>query len=328
MAGVSRYNIESLSLDDYKALLEGREYPLYFASWWLQVVMPLDEWVCLACYDAGRCLALFVARLRGGQIVTPPYCQYTGVLFLEDALTSYEKQTIIQVFHYQVPSHTYYHLNYSPDYIDWLGLYWLGYGQSTRYNYVWDVAMLQTAEDIRSAISASLRKNLKSTERAGFVYLPSVQLSDVKGILSSTASYKGYRGDLPLMLRLMHQGLVRGEAQVIGVANAMGELAMVAFWVEHQGVAYLIGEGTDRLRGGKYQLKVFMLMNYILSRRQTIRKIDFEGSMLEPIAKIYQALRADQQSYMTITKGWRYHPRVLWCKLFARWGEKINAKKK
>lgn len=321
MGVASRYRVVSLSPsgeDSYAALIEGRCYPLYFAPWWLDTVIPRGEFVSLVCYDGSHPLAVFVAHQRGRELITPTYCQYAGIYFLDDDLTPYVKQVITQVIHRELSSVVYYHLNYSPRYIDWLGLHWLGYAQTTRYNYVWDITSLLTADDILSAISSSLRKNLKATERAGFVYLSSVPLDRAELIFSSTASYKGYKSDVALMRRLMERGLERSTARVVGIASATGELAMVAFWVEHQGVAYLIGEGTDRSVGGKYQLKVLMLTHYILSRPQTIHTIDFEGSMLEPIAKIYQALGAEQQSYMTITKGWRYHPAILWDKLLGR----------
>lgn len=321
MAASSRYQIVSLDIGDYATLLDGYSYPLYFAAWWLEVVLPADERLCIACYDAERCLAIFVARQIGAQVITPPYCQYAGILFLEDGLSSYERQCITEAFHRDLAPFSHYSLSYSSFYKDWLPLYWLGYRQTTRYNYVWPVADLSSADLFRQAISSSQRKNLRATERAGFTYLPNVSLDEVGDILARTASYKGYKSDLPLMLQLIERGLELGISQVVGVVNSAGEVAMVAFWVEHQGVAYLIGEGTDRERGGKYQLKIFMLMHYILQIRSRIREIDFEGSMLEPIAKIYQALGAEQHSYMTITKGWRYHPLVLWYKLLAKWSK-------
>lgn len=321
MAATERYRIVALDLGDYTSLIAGYRHPLYFAPWWLEVVLPIGQGVCFACYDEDRCLAIFVARLVGRQLITPSFCQYTGVLFLDEELTPYERQSITQAFHHKLPRHTYYHLSYSPSYSDWLGLYWLGYEQTTRYNYLWSVSGFASQQDIRQAMSASQRKNLKATERAGFVFLPTVSVDEVGRILASTASYKGYKSDLPLMLRLIEAGLERGTALVVGVADAMGQLAMVAFWVEHQGVAYLIGEGTDRAVSGKYQLKLFMLMHYIDMMGKRITHIDFEGSMLEPIAKIYQALGAMQQGYMTITRGQRYHPRVLWHRLLAMWSD-------
>lgn len=320
MTGGLHYRVVSLEWAHYADLLEEREHPLYFAPWWLEVVLRSEERICLGCYDGAQCLAVFVARRLGAQIITPPYCQYAGVLFLEDSLTDYDKQRVTEAFHaYEVlPRHAYYHLSYPPHYTDWLAHYWLGYRQTTRYNFVWNIAPLPTSEALRQSISRSQRKNLKATERAGFAFLPSVPLTEAERILASTAAYKGYKSDLPLMLRLIERGLTRGSAHIVGVANAEEALAMVAFWVEHQGVAYLIGEGTDRARGGKYQLKLFMLMHYIELCRGRIGLIDFEGSMLEPIAKIYQALGAEQHSYMSIVKGWRHHPLVLCQRLLAR----------
>lgn len=312
MASASPFIVRSLSPESYATLLEGQRHPLYLTPWWLAVVLTEREALRLGCYRGERCVALYTARYTAKQIITPSYCQYTGVYYLDEGLTLYEQQCITQALHAALPSHHYYHVGFAPDYTDWLGLYWLGYRQTTRYNYVWSLAELTSEEAIRQSISSSLRKNLKATVQAGFTFLPSVSTQEALEVLAQTAAYKGYKGDIPLMRRLMDEALVRGAGRLVGIQTATGQLAMVAFWVEHQGVAYLIGEGTNRERSGRYQLKVFMLMNYILLVRSLIDTIDFEGSMLEPIAKIYQALGATQSSYMSITRGRRYSLPFLW----------------
>lgn len=327
MASANQYKIVPIDLELYATLVEGKTYPLYFSPWWLSVIFSDQEAFLLACYDKeGMATALFVAQFLAHQIITPAYCQYAGVHYIEENLSLIEQQAITQAFHQNLPKHYYYHLGFSPDYTDWLGLYWLGYKQTTRYNYIWSIDQFTCEEDVKQSIRGSLRKNLKATIKAGFTYHTEISKEEALLMISQNALYKGYKGDFELMSRLIDESVARGQGHLVGVKNREEVLSMVAFWVEHQGVSYLLSEGTDRRLSGRYHLKILMLTNYLLSVRERIKMIDFEGSMLEPIANMYQSLGAIQTSYMTITRGVRYDPRILWHRLF-RWigTDKSNA---
>lgn len=314
------YTAEGISAQHYEALLHGHSYPLYYAPWWLSTASR-GKAVYVASFRADRCVAVLAAALSYGRFITPSFCQYSGILFLDKGLTLYEKQLITQAIHQQLPKHTYYQVNYPPSYTDWLGLHWLSYKQTTRYNYIWDITGITSREELLQSISPTLRKNLKASERAGFVYASNVSIGEAIALLRLTASHKKYRSDFVLQEQLISQSIERGQGQLVGLRTPdTGQLAMVSFFVKHQRVAYLIGEGNDRALSGRYQLKALVLMHYILQEQGGIDLIDFEGSMLEPIAKIYQALGAYQQSYMTISKGSKYSLAGLRARLLRRKG--------
>ncbi|MDO4692511.1 MAG: hypothetical protein Q4A64_06545 [Porphyromonadaceae bacterium] len=317
MSKSKHYTAKRISAEQYETLLSGLVYPLYYEPWWLAEASRGRAFY-IACFSGHTCVAVFACILSYGRLITPPFCQYSGIFFLAEGLSLYEKQVISQTIHKELPKHTYYEVNYPPSYTDWLGLRWLDYKQTTRYNYIWDISGITSREELLRSISSTLRKNLKASERAGFVYVSEVSVDEAMTLLRITADHKKYQSDFALQERLIIRSAERGEGQLVGLRTPdTGQLAMVSFFVRHQRVAYLIAEGNNRTLSGRYQLKTLILLHYILQEQESIDQIDFEGSMLEPIAKIYQALGATQQSYMTITKGNKYSlssigARLLW----------------
>lgn len=303
--GKPYYDVRRVSLEEWQAVLEMHPHPLYYSSWWLDTVAGgyLQTYIC---YLGELPLAVSAYLYRYGHIITPPYCQYSGILFLDAGLDRYTQQTIQQAMLDALPRHTYLSIG-SPGGSDWLGYHWRGCRQTLRYNYVWDLRPLGTEADFVASISHTLRRNLKAARRAGFAYAPAttIGLDEAMSLFASTTQYKGYSADLPLLRRLIATALEQGSGVLVGMRNERGQLAMTSFFALHQGRAYLIAEGTDRVLAGKYQLKVLLLMHYVLASYPGLSAIDFEGSMLEPIAKIYQALGAHQETYHRIERGTR-----------------------
>lgn len=301
---VRNLRVESLSSEQYAELMRSRPCPLYYLPWWLQEAS--SRLIYLLCSAEEEPLAVLVGELDRGRMLTPRFCQYTGILYFDPNFTAQQRQNIDRAIVAALPRHRYFHLNFPPSYIDWLAFYWQEYQQTTRYNYSWDVSEIWDRDHFLASIGTTLRKNLKASERAGFVYDPVIASAEALELFAKTSQYKGYRSDLALQARLIERSLGQGVGRLVGLRTREGELAMAAFWVEHIGCAYLIGEGCDRALSGKHQLKCLLLLHYVLERRGRIDTIDFEGSMLEPIAKIYQALGARQQPYMVVYRGRKY----------------------
>lgn len=299
--GRVQYDVRELDWETYASLLRGRRYPLYYDPSWLHTILSDDE-ILFGLYRHSICVAVFICQRKYGELINPPFCQYTGVFFLDEGLSQSDKQSICQQIHASLPKHTYFHLNFSPLFVDWLGFYWLGYKQTTRYNYVWDIVHLTTREQILRGMSSYLAKKVQQAERAGFYFDSNIQISDALALFERNGGRKGYQNDWNALKKLLETKNEQPK-QIVGLRSKDGQLAIASLFVVHQSTAYFIAGGHDPSVSKRYFLNSLLLLSYILWQGGDITQIDFEGSMIEPIAKMYQALGAKPQPYMTLSRG-------------------------
>lgn len=305
-----------VSRNEWDALLSEYDYPLYYASWWL------EEASCgavryLVVYCEGQPIAILAYIYQYREILMPPYCQYTGVHYLARGLSLSQQQEAEQAMLLALPRHNFLHLHYAPSSTDFLAAYWLGYKQTLRYNYVLDLKKFSSASDFVSSIAKSLRRNYKASSRLPLVYDRLVQSDELLAFLARTAQDKGYKAQLTILKLLIQVAEREGVARLVALREPESNaLVIAALFVEHKRRAYLIAEGTDRSLASKYQLKTLLLEHYILEVFDTIDEVDFEGSMIKPIAQIYQGYRAVREPYHSIRRGYRsWFSRIL-CRLY------------
>ncbi len=317
----NKFSCESISFEQYSQLISQTKHSLYFAPWWLKTIKQHTtdgELIFYAVNLKNEAVAVFVALYKYQQIITADYCQHLGIHYLNEELSPYKQQQVCLVLHQSLPKHHYFNLNLSPNERDWLPWHWAGYSQTTRYNFVLPIDHIHSEEDFIATINRRLRRNLKASIKAGFSYVNKVDVDEALEIFLYNSDYKGYKTKPELLRALIKEGLKTNNADLVGVKNKDGQLAMVSFFVRCDDRTYFIAEGCYRNLCGKHQLKNVLLMNYILQREANITMMDFEGSMIESIAKIYQAMGAIQESYFTIIKGRRYTPYYIAHKLLSK----------
>ncbi len=303
----SKYSVRPVLLEEWETVLEGRSYALYYASWWLREATSGGERLLYVCWrDLIHPVAVLAAVMRYGQIILPAYCQYTDVLFLDEEINATTRQSLIRLIHSALPPHNYLYMHCPPASVDSLAYHWMAYKQTTRYNYVWDVRPYTTVDEALSSITHSLRRNTRVAQRAGYVYDAEISVAEALSIFDYTSRYKGYKADLEILEQLIQVGKGRHQALLVGIRDALGgALAMAALIVVHQRRAYLIAEGTNREVSGRHHLKSLLLIHFVAEHRDEVDFIDFEGSMLEPIATIYQGIGASQQLFHSVWQGRR-----------------------
>lgn len=314
------FNCRTIDFETYSALISKLEHRLYFAPFWLETIIQNKTNASLLLLEVStpqETVALFVAMQEAGQIITADYCQQLGICYLSSKLNLHQKQEICLSIHEALPKHDFFHLNFSAKITDWLAWHWLGYKQTTRYNYILPISEIKSTETFIASISKNSRKRIKRNIRDGFSYCNKISISEALPLIMYNADYQGYKHNEKLVKALIERSLANKTGDLIGIRAKNGALAKVSFLVRHQERVYNIFSGNSRNLGGQ-QLKMFLLMNYIIELDEQIKLFDFEGSMLEPVAKIAQAMGGRQEPYFTITKGSRYALPILWHKLLNR----------
>ncbi len=314
------FNCKPIDFKTYTTLINETEHSLYFAPWWLETICNSKKnasLLILLVATPQENVALFVAMLEAGQIITADYCQHLGIHYLNADLSLFQKQEICLSIHNAFPKHYFFHLNFSPQISDWLAWYWLGYKQTTRYNYFLPISKIKSPEDFIVSISKNSRKRIKRNIRDGFEYIKGIEITEALPLIFKNAEDKAYKLNQGTVKALIEAALKNKKGDLIGVRNKDRLLAKVSFLVRHQDRVYNIFSGNSRTLGGQ-QLKMFLLMNYIIELEDDIKIFDFEGSMLESVAKIAQAMGATQEPYFYIERGSRYAFPILWQKFLNR----------
>ena len=307
------YTVVDLDLETWEQILSGHSYALYYAGWWLRASAGsmLRLVGCLRVAD-GEVIAVSAFVERHRRTLTPAYCQHTALLVVAEGLSQHDLQELQQTLAEELKRRGHYTaLALAPDCLDALGFHWAGYELRTRYNYLWNIGGRSVTE-LKASMSRSLRRNLSAAHRAGFTFRESVSPDVALELFARSASYKAFRGQWGILRNLITEGQRRNAIRLIGLTSPNGKaLAIVALIVIHNGTGYLIAEGTNRQIAQRYQLKPLLLCHYLEQTTDQLRAIDFEGSMIRPIAKIYQGLGATTQTYLSLTHGHPYHPAIV-----------------
>jgi hypothetical protein len=89
------------------------------------------------------------------------------------------------------------------------------------------------------------------------------------------------------------------ELKVYGVKNEKDELIAAAAWVIFNKSAYYFTSASNE--EGKEKFAMFMIVNnFVKQHANSDLTIDFEGSMLEGIARFYRGFNAIQEPYSRV----------------------------
>ncbi len=314
------FSCKEISFEEYDNLITPTSHSLYFSPWWLSTIQANIKEGNFLFYLISRKdeeVALFVALYQHKQIVTADYCQHLGLHYLVTDLTLHQKQEVCLSLHSSLPKHFYFHLNFSPKEVDWLAWHWQGYKQTTRYNYILPIQELDTMEQFMCKISKKNRQNIKANIKKGFYYDTEIDQDEAICLFEQNAKRKDYIINLTLIQHLVNQSKEDRNIDLVGIRDNTHFLVLVALLIKHQDRAYILTSGSEVQTKG-HNLKTFLLINYIIKLDDSIKLFDFEGSMIEPVAKIAQSMGAIQEPYFTIKKGNRYAPTILLSKTIAR----------
>jgi len=198
----------------------------------------------------------------------------------------------------QLPKWDYIQLNFNHRITNWLPFYWRGLKQTTRYTYI--LNYISDLDQVWLGLQENVRRHIRNAERR-LTVRDDLSVETLLDVVELTFSRQNRRLPFPRELfRCVETACVAHDARrMLFAQDADGRIHAALYLIMDTSYAYyLLGGADPRLRSSGAQSLLFWEAIKLASRKNL--KFDFEGSMIEPIERVFRAFGAVQVPYLQI----------------------------
>lgn len=300
--------------DKYRQWCDTKSVPLFMQAWWMDAVcFGNKEWDVFLVEREGAVIgAMPIHQLKKfglRVILQPELTPYNGLwIDYPNDCAGEDKylleEVIINKFINQLEQlkPAYYQQNFHFSVTNWQPFYSKGFSQTTRYTYlIEDISDLKTVFD---NFNYAKQKHIKKSQlqlNADF----SLTAEDFYNFHKRTLQQRGQRISYSseLFHRIYAVAISREQGAIIAVKDKNKNLHAALFVVWDKNSAYNLISAIDveYKSSGASTLVVWEIIQYLSGKT---RIFDFEGSMIESVAKSFRQFGTVQKSYFTIFKSY------------------------
>jgi len=297
----------------YRILCNDRnDIPLFMQAWWMDAVCKQEEWDVILYEEkeiiVGALPYLLICKYGFKIIIQPQLSQYNGIWinYPENSnlskIYSFEKEVMNNLIDQleQLNIH-YYEQNFHYSVTNWQPFYWKGYKQSTRYSY--QLKNIVDTDKIFSNFHLFKKKHIvKAQKKLKVDYNLSVE--DFYSFQTMSLSVKGHKNYCSEIFfkKMAESAIERNQGAVIAIRDNENNIhsAMFVVW-DKMSAYYLVSAINPTYKSSG--ASILMVWEAILFLSNKTKTFDFEGSMIEGVAKANQEFGAEQIPYFTISKS-------------------------
>ena len=301
--------------DKYRKLCEelNDDIPLFMQAWWMDAVCDKKQWDVLLFEKAGiimGVLPILIIRKFGFKcIVKPQLSQFNGVWINYNEISnpsnqkySLEKEIMNNLIQQLEELHFhYFNQNFHYSFTNWQPFFWKGFKQTTRYTYI--INEIEDTNKIFSGFHVFKQRHIlkaKKKMHADF----NLNIDAFYKFHATTLSSKGkkvfYTADF--FKKMAESAMNRNQGIIIAIKDNDDNIHAAMFVVWDKNSAYYLVSAIDP----KYKssgASILMVWEAILFLANKTRRFDFEGSMIEGVAKANQEFGAELIPYFNISKS-------------------------
>lgn len=283
---------------------------LFHKSWWLDAVAP-NKYTILSIQKNEEILAawpLTFKKLAGlNLIMLPQLTPKLGIMFAPARKIKYSEQLSQEIdlmaeLLKLLPRHIFFYQRFSPEFTDWLPLYWADFKQTTRYTYVIDD--LSDLDRVWENVRYSTKRKIKKAQKHGIKVVTNLGLEKLLDLNELT--YKRQKLTLPYSreyVQRIDEACEKYNARKTFFAIDEADQIHAAVYIvyDQKAAYYLIGGGDPALnQSGAHFLALWEAIKFASRESQSF---DFEGSMHSNIEPVFRGFGGVQKPYMEITRG-------------------------
>jgi hypothetical protein len=198
----------------------------------------------------------------------------------------------------RLPPWDYFEANFHPRITNWLPFYWRGFEQTTKYTYV--LTHISDMEKVWGGLQENIRRNIRKARRTLSVRTD-LSVDRLLDLVELTFLRQGRK--LPVsrdfMRRIDAACTTRDARRMFFAEDSQSRVHAALYVVMDADYAYyLLGGADPEFRGsGAQSLLLWEAIRFASERRL---KFDFEGSIIEPIERVFRAFGALQLPYLHV----------------------------
>ena len=280
---------------------------LFAQDWWLDAACGPSAWDVAMVGSGVRVDAAlpFAVRRRGvfSILSQPPFTPRLGPWIREakDTSRSRTEFRLLAELADALPRFDRYAQNWSYDMTNWLPFFWKGFQQTTRYSYV--LTDLSSEEAIWAGMQSNIRREIrKASGRYDLRLRDDLDLDVLLRLNELTYHRRGMAPPDGATLRRIDDACRARDCRKLIVAeDKHGRQHAAAYFVwDAESAYYLVGGMDPVLRtSGAMSLVMWTAIRFA---RGVTKRFDFEGSMVESIARFFRAFGGEQLGYSYVTK--------------------------
>lgn len=281
-----------------------------FRPWWLDVVCPNAWDVCLAFDKGGEVTGVLVYHLtkyRGFPIIKmPPLTDYSGLWLnypdnqeKRSSRYTFDKQVSSELLA-QLPPVAFYFQQWHPAMLNWLPFFWAGFRQTTIYTYrlpLKDETFL--FDNLKAATRTHIRKASKDLQIDC-----QGEIHDLYYLVERSFERQQLHPHFSLeVLQCLDSVLkIKGLRQIYLARGRDGKIHAGAYVVWDEQCAYYLLSGADpELR--ESSALYLLLWRAIQDQIGKVQMLDFMGSILEPVERVFRSFGGELTPHFKIFKA-------------------------
>jgi hypothetical protein len=280
-------------------------YCIFQEPWWLDAVAA-GHWQSLEVTGGDRIAArmpIVLHRKYGFRIIREPPLTPTLGPWLHigegnPAARMAEQKDLMNGLIAQLPEWDYFEVNLNHCITNWLPFYWKGFKQTTRYTYILDD--LSDIEKVWSRLHKNVRRHVRKASKRLSIRTD-LSIDRALDLVELTFRRQGRPLPYPrdIACRIDAACAARDARRMLFAEDAEGRIhAAVYLVIDSRYAYYLFGGADPELRGSDAQS--LLLWEAIRIAAEMGRKFDFEGSMIEPIERVFREFGAAQVPYLQV----------------------------
>lgn len=284
---------------------------IFSSPWWLDAVCGKDGWDVIIIEKNDQVYATFPYCLRKGKfhhqyIIMPPVTQKLGpYIIFEKNIVSENKRISFEHEMYQaiiekLPQFSYFCINFSQAYKNWLPFYWAGFRQTSFYSY--QIRNIKDYESVRKGYTKSKKYEIPKAQKILTLKydLPADDFFDYfEEVVQSRNDKMHYTRDL---FKSVYEAVYENKAgRVFYCEDKYGNIHAINLTVWDNTTAYyLIAMRKKEFNtSGGTEFLVDETIKYV---SQFVNTFDFEGSMIKGVEASYRNYGGVQTEYYNISK--------------------------
>ena len=286
--------------------------PLFLQAWWMDAVCTEGkQWDVLLYESQGKILAAMPYHLwkkYSLKIILQPQLTQTNGIWIDYPENQSENERLSlesKVYEALIKKlHKLNWISYTQNFhfscTNWLPFYWRGFRQTTRYTY--RIESIANTQQVFQHFHSWKKNHIKKAKESLYADFD-VSSKDFYSFLADTLDKKDQKVFYSnVFFENLHAiATSRKQGQIIAIKDNTNTIhsAMFIVWDNKSGYYLISAIDRDYKASGASTLMVWEALQFLADKTQAF---DFEGSMIEGVAKSFGEFGAKQTPYFTISK--------------------------
>lgn len=291
---------------------EETNIPIFSQPWWLDIVTD-GNWNVILIEKKNQTIAslpYYILKKSGFKVLAMPKLTQKMGLYIKypegqkyESRLAYENEIAQEIIN-RLPKIDSFSCNFDISYSNWLGWYWNGFSQTTRYTFRIDTK--ESEDELLKKIATGARQRIKKYLKGDNDFTIEQSLSPQEYYDVCKTTYERQNIPIPysypVFEGLYTESLARNQGKIFVARDMSGEILAVSFLVWDTTTMYDLISAIN-YKANRQDIRTILLYLGIMEAKKRDIIFDCEGSMIKGVNTFYRQIGGTQTPYYCIYKS-------------------------